>query len=99
MLGDVCVHHDFIIVPCNFTVNRVGGNSLSVFSERFKELKSKNSLTYPAIAERLGIGARAVKKYASGEGKPDYDGLLSLSDLFDVSLDYLVGRSDDPARR
>ncbi|WP_258959206.1 hypothetical protein [Paenibacillus tyrfis] len=33
-----------------------------------------------------------------GNGRPDYEGLLALADYFNVSLDDLVGRSNDPER-
>ena len=69
------------------------------FAERYKELKQERSLTYPKVAECLGLKTRVVQRYAAGAAKPDFYGLLALADLFDVSLDYLVGRSDDPARR
>ena len=71
---------------------------MDIFAERFKSLKDKKGATYPQIAEYLGLKQRAVKCYASGEAKPDYFGLLALADYFDVSLDYLVGRSDEPRR-
>ena len=68
------------------------------FCERFKELKAVNNFTYPALAEHLGLNPRTVKLYASGGVKPDYFKLVALADYFDISLDYLVGRSDEPTR-
>ncbi|MDD4565863.1 MAG: helix-turn-helix transcriptional regulator [Eubacteriales bacterium] len=38
------------------------------------------------------------KNYELNERKPTYNALIALADFFDVSLDYLVGRSDDPKR-
>ena len=71
---------------------------MDILCERFKTLKEQNNVTYPQIALHLGLKSRAVKCYASGESKPDYYGLIALADYFDVSIDYLVGRSDDPRR-
>ncbi len=71
---------------------------MNSFAERFAELyKGKNS-TYAAIAEKIGISLRALKYYVSGEREPTLSTLIALADYFDVSLDYLVGRSDDPQR-
>ncbi len=72
---------------------------MSDFTSRFAELyKTKNS-TYAAIAEKIGISLRALKYYASGERQPTLPVLIALADYFDVSLDYLCGRSDVKERR
>ncbi len=69
---------------------------MDIFSVRFKELKKNKNVTYQQIADHLGLQLRTVKFYASGKIKPNYFGIISLADYFDVSLDYLVGRSDNP---
>ena len=69
---------------------------MDIFCKRFKELKNSKSVTYQQIADVLNIKLRTAKYYASGGIKPDYYGLLALADYFDVSLDYLTGRSDEP---
>ena len=71
---------------------------MDLFCLRFKKLKTAHSLTYQQIADHLKVTLRTAKYYASGGVKPDYYGLIALADYFDVSLDYLVGRSDDPKR-
>ena len=71
---------------------------MDIFCERFKELKQSKNFTYPKLAELLSLNPRTVKGYAAGTIKPDYFKLIALADYFDVSLDYLVGRSDDPKR-
>lgn len=48
------------------------------------------------MGEYLGISTRAYQYYESGERYPDFEGLLALADYFQVSIDYLVGRSDEP---
>lgn len=72
---------------------------MDIFCERFKDLKNSKGFTYPKLAELLGLNPRTVKGYASGTIKPDYFKLIALADYFDVSLDYLVGRSDIQERR
>jgi len=66
------------------------------FSERFKTLKNERGLTYRDVSRQLGINERAVQYYAQGKRFPDFKGLLLLADFFEVSIDYLVGRSDIP---
>lgn len=70
---------------------------MSNFNEIFKDLRTKKSVTQLAIAEYLGVTPRTIRFYETGERKPDFDGLIKLADYFEVSLDYLVGRSNDPA--
>ena len=43
------------------------------------------------MLERVPLGSH---NYEAGKNRPDFDGLIALADYFDVSLDYLVGRSD-----
>lgn len=46
----------------------------------------------------IGSYSSPFVKHESGSKKPGFDSLIALADFYDVSLDYLVGRSDDPAR-
>ena len=49
------------------------------------------------MADMMGVVDRQYQRYERGEGEPKLAGWLFLADFFNVSLDYLVGRSDDPA--
>jgi len=69
---------------------------LDEFARRLSELMRLHSAQKKDIAEYLGVTYRQFHRYETGEGKPDYYGLLKLADFFNVSLDYLVGRTDDP---
>lgn len=71
---------------------------MDIFSQRFTVLKKQKNATYQQIADILDINLRTAQYYASGKVKPDYYKLIALADYFDVSLDYLVGRSDNPKR-
>lgn len=71
---------------------------MSSFVERFSELRAIRNMSYSAIAENIGVSLRAMKYYGSGERQPTLPVLLALADFFDVSLDYLCGRSNDPSR-
>ena len=72
---------------------------MSTFPERLTELRSASGLTLSAIASSINASLRTIKYYSSGEREPSMSTLIALADLFDVSLDYLVGRSDEPKRR
>jgi len=63
------------------------------------QLKKENGLLQKEIATSIGVSLRSYQRYESGERKPDSDILEKLADYFDVSLDYLVGRSDNSQRQ
>jgi transcriptional regulator with XRE-family HTH domain len=60
--------------------------------------KNKN-VTQKETAQAIKISERGYQRYESGDHVPTLAITIALADYFDVSLDYLVGRSDDPARR
>ena len=70
-----------------------------IFSERIKALKQVQKTTTVAIAAHLGIAKQSVHTWETMKTLPSADKLAELADYFDVSLDYLVGRSDEPTRR
>lgn len=63
-----------------------------------KEIRLQSAMTENAVAEHLDILYRTYQKYESGEIDPPLSKAIVLADLFDVSLDYLVWRSDEPRR-
>jgi len=71
----------------------------SFFSGRLRELRIARGLTQPALAKELGLLKQRVNNWELGIALPPLEMAISLADYFDVSLDYLAGRSDDPARR
>ena len=68
------------------------------FSNRLKTLKTDKNVTAVDIAKALSITKQSVHTWENMKTIPSSDKLLELADYFDVSLDYLVGRSDDPTR-
>jgi len=71
---------------------------MSSFGDRLNCLRKSKNLKAEELSEIVGLKRRIIFLYEKDETKPSYDTLLALADYFDVSLDYLVGRSDDPAR-
>lgn len=69
------------------------------FSDRLILIRKSNNLTQRQLAIGVGLSEVGIQNYESGRRKPAFDVLIALADYFDVSLDYLVGRSDDPKRR
>lgn len=64
------------------------------FSVRLKELRNEKGVKQREMAQYLGITDRGYQCYEQGKGFPDVSRLCTLADYFDVSLDYLMGRSE-----
>ncbi len=71
---------------------------MSTFQERLISLKQKKQVLQKDIADNLSISLRSYQDYEKGNAEPKMKYLIEIADYFDVSLDYLVGRSDDPKR-
>ncbi|MGB9782605.1 MAG: helix-turn-helix domain-containing protein [Moorellaceae bacterium] len=72
---------------------------MATFGERLNHLRKSRGLKAEELTEAIGLKRRIIFHYEKNEAKPSFDILIRLADFFDVSLDYLVGRSDDPHRR
>lgn len=66
------------------------------FGIHLKQLRKSRNVTQKQLAIDIGASERGIQQYELGERKPNYDMLIALADYFNVSLDYLVGRSDNP---
>ena len=64
------------------------------FSERLSLERQRKGATQGEVAEYLGIKIRAYQYYESGGRRPDFEGLVALANYFNVTTDYLLGRTD-----
>lgn len=65
---------------------------------RFKTVRKEKGYTQKQAATGIGVHERLYQEYEYGRKTPSALTLIALADYFDVSIDYLVGRSDDPTR-
>lgn len=65
------------------------------FSERLKDLRKQARLTQVDVAEKLGISQPAYASWERGAKKPTQENLVKIAQIFNVSVDYLVGNSDE----
>lgn len=68
-------------------------------SEALKRSRKLRKATQKQAAQAGGVSEAMYQFYEYGKNEPTASVLIALADYFDVSLDYLVGRSDDPVRR
>lgn len=57
---------------------------------KIKQLREENDLSQDAFAEKLHVTRQAVSKWENGRGCPDIENIISISDVFRISLDELV---------
>ena len=62
---------------------------------KIKELREQKKISQVKLAMDLGLNQNSVSRYENGERQADYDTLIRLADYFDVSIDYLLGRTDN----
>ena len=67
---------------------------MATFEERLTALRKEKGISQADLGEILGVTRWSVLNYEAGKNRPDYQGLMALADYFDVSLDYLTGRTD-----
>ena len=65
------------------------------FAERLKELRKQAHLTQVELAKRLGIGQSSYADWERGRKKPTQENLVKISQVLSVSIDYLVGNSEE----
>jgi transcriptional regulator with XRE-family HTH domain len=63
---------------------------------RLKALRLERHLQQSDVARIIGCGQPLYSRYERGEREIPLSALIALADFYGVSLDYLVGRSDDP---
>lgn len=63
--------------------------------KNLKELRAKKGISQQGLAEAIGISQQSVNKYENHKIEPDIATLIKIADYFDVTLDYLVGRTDE----
>ena len=67
---------------------------MKIFQERLVEQRKLNRYTQRQISEYLQIGQPSYIRYENGSSEPSFENLVKLADLFDVSVDYLLGRKE-----
>lgn len=72
---------------------------MATFAQRMKQLRKEKKLKQQQLADQFSVKLRTYQGYEYGESYPEVAKLVAIADFFDVSLDYLVGRSEVRERR
>lgn len=69
---------------------------MSRFPERLKELRKSRNISQQKLGAYLNYGYTAIANYESGRNEPSFDTLIKIAAFFSVTVDYLIGVSDEP---
>ncbi len=65
-------------------------------SFRLKQLRKNKRISQLRLAMDLGMTQNSISRFETDTRRPDYETLIQFAEYFDVSIDYLVGRTDNP---
>ena len=63
---------------------------------RLKELRNKRNISQLKLALDLSMNQNTISRYETGEREADYKTLIKIADYFNVSIDYLLERTNNP---
>lgn len=66
------------------------------FAERLQTARQRKHLTQKEVAAYLEMTERSYQHYEGNRRRPNYEVLVTLANYFDVTTDYLLGRTDEP---
>lgn len=69
---------------------------MQILSKRLKELREGRRVYQRELAEILGLSFRGYQNYEIGQSEPKLVTLIAIANYYNVSIDYLVGRTDNP---
>lgn len=69
---------------------------MSLIGDRLREARERKNLKQTQVKSRTGINNKTLSGYENGVSEPDLETLRILADLYEVSVDWLTGRTDNP---
>ena len=91
---------DILIIPKWYNkVKRFSKNNFEKGEKmefRLKELRKTRNISQLKLALDLNMNQNSISRYENCEREADYETLIKFAEYFDVSLDYLLGRTDNP---
>lgn len=70
---------------------------MSVLGDRLRKARERKQFRQIQVTEKTGINNKTLSRYESGGSEPDIETLKILADLYEVSVDWLSGLTDDPS--
>ena len=67
---------------------------MNIFNNRLKELRDIHGIELKELAEIMDVSIRSYQRYESGEREPSIEQLIAIANYYNVSVDYLFGRTE-----
>jgi len=67
-----------------------------MLGEKIKELRKKKKMTQQDVANKLKLAKSTISQYENNINEPDNKTLIKIADMFEVTVDYLLGRDPNP---
>ena len=67
-------------------------SKMEIFGRRLREVRKSKKLTQKEVADFIGKKCNTISDWENNKTFPSYENLVKLADIFEVSLDWLVGR-------
>ena len=68
------------------------------FPQRLRRMRERRGISCSALSELCGLSINTVRSYEKEICRPGVDAAISLAEFFEVSVDYLLCRTDDPRK-
>ncbi|HHP8972438.1 TPA: helix-turn-helix domain-containing protein [Listeria monocytogenes] len=69
---------------------------MNILGARIKYLRKRSNLTQGQLAKKMNLTQASISGYETGDRQPDNEILTRIADFFNVSIDYLLGRTSNP---
>jgi len=73
-------------------------HTINTFGTRLRELRENNNLSQLEMANSISCSRKSLSNYELGMREPDFDMLIRICDFFNITIDFLLGRTDIPKR-
>ena len=67
---------------------------MKIFAIRLRELRKEKMFSQEKLAKKLGITQQSYARYEADTSEPSYEMLVQISNIFEVSCDYLLGKTE-----
>ena len=87
-------HTEQFVLSQAFWNKMFHNKDMNKFAERLRELRTEKGMSRKEIAEKLGVLQRNISYWELGQRECGFDMLIKISEVLDVSIDYLLGKTD-----